>query len=154
MEPTNPTPPSRTALVEEPMKRQISCGACGAVAEEDEPAVDVPPTCSACGSANCRAVLIGSTVLTIRDRVEGWVLTPARPSKKRAAEHFISGADIRRSTGELVEKIRHIDRENDRYYEKVTDEAGVVLHHVDEPLSEHWGHGSAKFKKDKRKGAP
>ncbi len=154
MEPTNPTTPSRPALVEEPMKRQISCGDCGAVAEEDEPAVDVPPTCNACGSANCTAVIIATTVFTIRDRVEGWHLTPNRRSKKKAAEHFILGAEIRRSTGEFVEKIRHIDRENDHYFEKVTDEAGVVLHHVDEPLSEHWGHGSAKFKKEKRKGAP
>lgn len=38
-----------------------------------------------------------------------------------------------------------VDREADRYTERLVDgETGEVIHDVDEPLSEHRGHGSAK----------
>jgi hypothetical protein len=41
-----------------------------------------------------------------------------------------------------------IDRDNNRYFEMVTDyESGEIIHHCEEPLSEHQGHGSAKPKK-------
>ena len=46
---------------------------------------------------------------------------------------------------------RMIDREHDRYTETVIDpKTGETIHHCDEPLSEHQGHGSAKFSKQKR----
>ena len=41
-----------------------------------------------------------------------------------------------------------INRRGDHYREVITDpETGEVIHHCDEPLSEHRGHGSAKSKK-------
>jgi hypothetical protein len=49
--------------------------------------------------------------------------------------------------GKLVLHERVIDRDNDRYFERVTDyETGEVIHLREEPLSEHRGHGSAKKK--------
>jgi hypothetical protein len=40
---------------------------------------------------------------------------------------------------------REFDKMRDRYFEHVEDaDTGEVLRHVDEPLSEHRGHGSAK----------
>lgn len=46
-----------------------------------------------------------------------------------------------------VHKQRVIDRDNDHYFEKVTDyETGEVIHHCEEPLSQHQGHGDAKRK--------
>lgn len=42
---------------------------------------------------------------------------------------------------------RQINREDDRYFEKVSDEDGNIIHFCDEKLSEHQGHGSAKNKK-------
>ncbi|MGZ8982707.1 MAG: hypothetical protein ACXW11_01975 [Methylotenera sp.] len=49
--------------------------------------------------------------------------------------------------GKSVEHVRLIDRGNDRYFEKVTDyESGELIHHDEEPLSEHNGHGTAKKK--------
>lgn len=37
-----------------------------------------------------------------------------------------------------------IDRENDRYFERVVDpETGKVLRICEEPLSQHQGHGTA-----------
>ena len=47
--------------------------------------------------------------------------------------------------GRLVHFRREFDKNANRYYEHVEDAAtGEVIHHVDEPLSEHRGHGSAK----------
>jgi hypothetical protein len=49
--------------------------------------------------------------------------------------------------GALVKVERTIDRDTDRYRETVTMiESGEVIRSVDEPLSDHRGHGSAKFK--------
>lgn len=43
---------------------------------------------------------------------------------------------------------RIIDRENNRYYEEVTNpDTGEVIHKEEEALSDHKGHGSDKFKK-------
>lgn len=56
-----------------------------------------------------------------------------------------SGSELSRSLQRFMHKVRIIDRDNDRYLEKVVDpETGEVLRDVDEPLSEHQGRGSAK----------
>lgn len=39
---------------------------------------------------------------------------------------------------------RIIDKDNNRYYEHVEDCNGTIIHHCEESLSEHYGHGSAK----------
>ena len=58
-----------------------------------------------------------------------------------------SGADWSYRLRRFIRKQRTIDRDNDRYAEKVVDpENGEVLHNIEEPLSEHWGHSSAKPK--------
>ena len=44
-----------------------------------------------------------------------------------------------------MEKLRCINRKDDRYTEIVRDpETGEVIHHCDEKLSDHTGHGSDK----------
>lgn len=44
-----------------------------------------------------------------------------------------------------MDKLRRIDRENDRYDEVVADpETGDIIHETHEPLSQHRGHGSAR----------
>lgn len=56
-----------------------------------------------------------------------------------------TGPSYSHTLGKPVEHDRLIDRANDRYSEKVTNyETGELIHHTDEPLSEHQGHGSAK----------
>jgi hypothetical protein len=43
-----------------------------------------------------------------------------------------------------------IDRANDYYHEKDVDkDSEEVIHECEEPLSQHFGHGSAKPKKNK-----
>jgi hypothetical protein len=39
---------------------------------------------------------------------------------------------------------RVVDRESDRYTERIVDAAGNVVWEVDEPLRQHRGHGAAK----------
>jgi hypothetical protein len=50
--------------------------------------------------------------------------------------------------GAIAQHERIIDRDNDRYTETVTiRDTGKIVHHWDEPLSEHRGHGSDKPKR-------
>lgn len=66
----------------------------------------------------------------------------------RARKPFLEaifGAELFRKLGIWVRKERIIDRDKDHYREVITNpETGEVLHHCEEPLSEHRGHGSAK----------
>lgn len=56
-----------------------------------------------------------------------------------------SGADLHRATGRWMQRQLIIDRENNRYSERVIDpETGQIVHVCEEPLSEHQGHGTAK----------
>jgi hypothetical protein len=68
-----------------------------------------------------------------------------RPGYKRFIAEGFSGNDFWRSGSKWVVKERLIDRLADRYIEKVTDpDTGKVLIDQDHPLSQHFGHGSAK----------
>jgi hypothetical protein len=75
-----------------------------------------------------------------------------RPGFKKPIAEGFSGWELRKTVGDLVRKLRLIDRENDHYQERVETEQGEVIHQVDHPLSEHRGHGSDKpeLKKDKK----
>ncbi len=60
----------------------------------------------------------------------------------------ISGSDLNHKTGEWMKIERVIDRENDKYKEKIINpKTKEVLRHCEEPLSQHTGHGYAKYKK-------
>ncbi|GGC77821.1 hypothetical protein GCM10011382_04710 [Vreelandella lutescens] len=70
-------------------------------------------------------------------------------SKKNPRYEFFEGDDLRKSDGKWMQKSRVIDKSKDKYVEKVIDpETGEVVHLCKEPLSKHFGHGSAKFKTD------
>jgi hypothetical protein len=52
--------------------------------------------------------------------------------------------------GKVVHHERVIDRESDRYFERVTVyETGEVLHENEEPLSAHTDHGYARSKRQR-----
>lgn len=74
---------------------------------------------------------------------------PTFPSKKRIRVDDFQGWETRRSTGEMVKKTRRIDKDAGTYQEHVEARDGTVIHHNEEPLAEHRGHGDAKFKKAK-----
>jgi hypothetical protein len=70
------------------------------------------------------------------------------PERASWAAKCFFGYEWFQSARKWVYKEWIINRRDDHYREVVTDpETGEVLHHCDEPLSEHRGHGSAKSKK-------
>lgn len=61
----------------------------------------------------------------------------------------IEGDDFHRDTGLWNKLVRRIDRMTNRYYERLEDgRTGTVIREVDEPLTDHTGHGSAKPKSE------
>lgn len=67
--------------------------------------------------------------------------------KKPISETF-TGSEQHRKTGKWFKKERLIDRKNNKYKELITDpENGKIIHHIEEPLDKHTGHGSAKQQK-------
>lgn len=62
-------------------------------------------------------------------------------------KEFKSGFDKSHKLGKDVFKSRLIDRRGNHYFEEVVDvDNDEVMHQCSEPLSEHYGHGSAKKK--------
>ncbi|OGN86981.1 MAG: hypothetical protein A2158_02275 [Chloroflexi bacterium RBG_13_46_14] len=70
--------------------------------------------------------------------------------QKRPTIEFEGGHDLYRESGKWNKKKRLIDRKEDKYEEIITDsQTGEVIHHCEEKLTEHQGHGSAKTAKRK-----
>lgn len=60
------------------------------------------------------------------------------------------GSDLYRKTGQWRRLERVFDRLNDWYREHISDRrTGKVIKHLEEPLSQHRGHGSAKKSRKK-----
>jgi hypothetical protein len=97
------------------------------------------PPCPRCGSPSRCGRPAGS---------QGLIRTSVRlVHRRRRGAESIGGLDLHRDTGEIRHVVRLIDRPNDRYYERITDPDGNFVREVDEPLSEHWGHGTANRRK-------
>ncbi|NTW90087.1 MAG: hypothetical protein HGB37_04245 [Candidatus Moranbacteria bacterium] len=75
-----------------------------------------------------------------RAGISGWV--------REIIAGFRPSVNIEKQPGG-VDLSRNIDRLQDRYDEVVKDyETKEIVHEVHEPLNDHFGHGSAKFKKN------
>ncbi|HKO46634.1 MAG TPA: hypothetical protein VJV79_02870 [Polyangiaceae bacterium] len=88
--------------------------------------------------------------VTVRQRVS--LAYEARPAGTRKfSVQGKQGASFYRLTKRWHVLNRLIDRTNDRYREHIIDEeTGDVVRNCEEPLSEHQGFGSAKYKKNKK----
>ena len=64
--------------------------------------------------------------------------------KVKPHREAFTGFDYHRDTKEWRQVSRVVDRDNDRYTERIVDAAGNVVRDIDEPLSQHWGRGAAK----------
>ncbi|HYL12145.1 MAG TPA: hypothetical protein VEV41_03870 [Terriglobales bacterium] len=63
-----------------------------------------------------------------------------RVGQKKPLAEGVSGDAFFHMESKWVKKERFIDREGNRYREQVTDPTtGEVIHHCDEPLSQHTG---------------
>ena len=72
---------------------------------------------------------------------------PKLSGRKKILSEGFNSYSFSHDIGKLVNHQRLIDRQNDKYIEIVKDEnTDQLLHHCNEKLSEHQGHGSAKIK--------
>ena len=84
--------------------------------------------------------------MLIRDKAQ-------KPGEKRSSSESIKGDVYSVAKGKMVRIHRIIDRRRDLYYERVHDpDTREGLHEVEESLSEHRGHGSAKAGPDQCRG--
>ena len=105
--------------------------------------------CPECGSP-CRAIC---AVITETSRLYDGLGYKVRnlgfAGRRKVRSEGFRRYERSEDDGVLVIHQRNIDRSRDRYYELVEDaDTGAIRHGKEEPLSEHRGHGSAKYKRD------
>ena len=146
--------------VEEILGYECMTPNCGAVSQY------LLPYCPLCGKKDWRAVVTRKAVEikenpTIEDILDEWgyikeeyligegEFSVTKPDvKKRDFEIKYSNSSFQKDKTGAVARFRMIDKENDRYVEKVVyTDTGTVIRDCDEKLTEHWGHGSAKDSK-------
>ena len=132
--------------------QELRCADCGTVLQAGATAGALASSdpCPNCGSTQQTVHLVfhDQVLIKVRDRIEGKVKDDSFPSRKKVRKEWIQGFDVRVSKGDYVYRPREIARDNNTYREHVTEEeTGTVIHSVSESLTDHFGHGSAKFKK-------
>lgn len=129
---------------------QVRCGMCGLEFDERAEHEENQRTpCPKCGSiARSYPVEITDGIKTF----DGYTAKGVHAGMSRTrwfiqtSSHYVP--QLRRNNA-IANVERTIDRDHNRYSEKVTlCESGEVIHSTDEPLTDHKGHGSDKPKKD------
>jgi hypothetical protein len=122
-----------------------TCGNCGhALDESPSTPVEQRQPCPGCGSLGRKVLIEVSDTITVHESVG---LKVRHEGERRPFRLGKYGDSLHRLSGKWNRREMTVDRENDRYTERVIDgETGEVIHDVDEPLSDHRGHGSAKDK--------
>jgi hypothetical protein len=121
----------------------VECGQCGARLDEpSDLAIEDRAPCPACGSLGRH---FKKTITATVELRPGLGFKGRRPGMRRP---FIGGSkrpEVNRDRNKWVEVERTFDRANDRYVERIIDpETGEIIRLIDEPLSEHRGHGDAR----------
>ena len=127
-------------------KKTVSCGECKVPLEEDPnlPTNERTP-CPNCGSVSRLFHVSIHDTVTLKSKL-GMKARHAGGGKPFIEQ--ISGDDLQRKTGKWMKISRIIDRENDNYHEVVSNPStGEIVHECKERLSDHKGHGTAKYKK-------
>ena len=125
------------------------CSACGsAIDEPTSTRIAERKPCPSCGSVARTFSVHVRESLTLREKIG---LKHKRPGHKKPIYESVSGEDLHRDTGQWSQLTREIDRENNRYKEVIVKpQTGEIVRHVDEPLTDHTGRGSAKSKPIKK----
>ncbi len=127
------------------MENNCTCTNCNTQVDASTDTTELRAACPSCGSSARNYHVHIEESVVIRD---GLGLKAKRPGQKRPYFESKSVPDLSISRKKVVHLERVLDRDNDRYFEQVTDyETGEVIHKRDEPLTAHVGHGSAKHKK-------
>ncbi len=134
---------------------KVTCGQCGEQLPEEDVRQTTSPPCPTCGSIKrSLALSLSDAKPPYHESLTGKVKDPTRPSKDKLRLHFFTGDEIRSADGKWMKKEWEIDKDCEPawYTETVIDpETGEVVHHCDEPLKNHTGHGSAKPKEPKNR---
>jgi uncharacterized FlaG/YvyC family protein len=125
----------------------VICSNCGEARDTSDAQISEIAPCGNCGSKETTVhVGVEERMPKIHEQVEAYSKDDSYPSKKKKRQELITGNDLRKDDKKWMDKTRFIDRDRNRYIEKVVDpDTGEVLRDVDEPLSDHFGRGSAKF---------
>lgn len=125
--------------------RLVTCGECGESLEDNKQQEEERRSCHKCGSA------IRNVHVTVADSVKAYdsigtkQKDPTRRSKDKLRKQTFNGFERSHSLDRIVEKKRIIDRDSNYYYERIVDlETREVIHHCEEELKKHQGHGYAK----------
>lgn len=122
----------------------IECSECGAVVDSSEDTQNGRVPCPICGGVRRTFHAYITETFIARDGVG---VKAKHLGERRPYIEDRSIPSYSHSRGKVVHREQVIDRANDHYFEKVTDyETGEVIHHNEEPLSQHQGHGSEKVK--------
>lgn len=122
----------------------VQCGNCESPVLEDRNEPDRQP-CPECGSTRRIFNLAVADTIQFKQMLGMKISNPSFGGKGHVRVEQLAGDELHRKTRRWFKKERVIDRQNDRYYEKITDpETGQVIHHCDEPLTQHFGHGTAR----------
>ena len=125
----------------------VRCGSCNRQVAEPKAWLHSPleqrQPCPSCGAQDAWIAEIGVTdTAQVREFIG---LKGKAPGRKKPVFELQTGDQLEHSTGRWMQKRRLIDRDRDVYEEIVVDaETGEERHVCREPLSQHWGHGSAK----------
>jgi phage FluMu protein Com len=129
------------------MKTELSCTACGCYLPLEWISNSIEYACPTCGSMRklVNIAIEEDAALTIHETIKGKTKNPSFSSKEKVRTEFFVGDDLRKRDGVWMKKDRLIDRDKNFYRETVTDpRSGEIVHHIEEPLSAHVGHGLAK----------
>lgn len=126
----------------------VTCQDCGTIVDEDPSTpVETKQPCPSCGSKT-RLIKVHAKAERVMEVHESAHLKARMPGEEQQYLEVEAGDSLYVKTGEYNQLKRVIDRQNDRYQEHIVNpRTGEVIRDVDEPLSEHIGHGSAKNSK-------
>ncbi len=127
--------------------RNFCCAKCDSPLNMNDHSETERTPCPNCGSETRAEIVSVSEEMTFHDSLLGKLKRPSLRSDDKLRWVSFNGVDYSIRLGKLVRKVRLIDRDADSYIERITDmESGEIIHECVEPLSEHYGHGSAKNK--------
>jgi hypothetical protein len=122
----------------------VQCSDCGALIDTASDTPENRTPCPICGKKGRTFNTFIEEAITLRD---GLGVKAKRPGEKRPFVEDKAMPSFSHRLRKHVLREQVIDSDNDRYFEKVTDyESGEIIHHNEEPLSEHLGHGIEKIK--------
>jgi len=119
---------------------EIFCGNCGIKLD------DKGRSCPNCGSSK------QELMITLKDTINITVHSKIgnkfkKEGIKKPVFECMQGDDPYKKSGTWNHRKMTIDRENNKYTEIITDkDTNELIHFCEEPLSEHFGHSSAKYK--------